>query len=167
MIGGSQLVTDGGGGLALFTWQEMLKPDTIVRSVDLQKAVMLPRLPGFKNVCFTRRLVGFNHTFAPVSSNTTSNKVESVVWHEGTSGRKCKDIALALTLALEKYRDFQTVIYHMDNCTRQNKNYSHYTASIEKCCSANIQADIITPKYLQAGHTFMSAYSFHAIVKDY
>ena len=42
MIGGSQLVTDGGGGLALLTWQEMLKPDTIVRSVDLQKAVIVP-----------------------------------------------------------------------------------------------------------------------------
>ena len=79
MIGGSQLVTDGGGGLALLTWQEMLKPDTIVRSVDLQKVVMLPRLPGLKNVCFTRRLVGSNHTFAPVSSNTTLNEVESVV----------------------------------------------------------------------------------------
>ena len=55
----------------------------------------------------------------------------------------------------------------MDNCTGQNKNYSHYTASIDKVYSAKIQADTIMRKYLQAGHTFMSAGSFHAIIQDY
>ena len=123
---------------------------------------MLPRLPGFKAACFTRRLVGFHHTFAPVGSYTTSNKVESVVWHEGTSGRKCEDIASAVMMALEKDRDVKTVLYYMDYCAGQNKIYALYTAIIDKVNSANIQADTITLKYLQAGHTFMSADSFHA-----
>ena len=70
-------------------------------------------------------------------------------------------------MALETDRDFKTGIYCMDNYTGQNKNYSHYTASIDKVNSDIIQADTITLKYLQAGHTFMSAYSFHAIVQDY
>ena len=69
---------------------ELVKTGTIVRSVDLQKVVMLPRLPCFKAACFTRRLVGFHHTFASVSSCTASNKVKWVVWHEGTSGSKCE-----------------------------------------------------------------------------
>ena len=141
---------------------ESVKPGTIVRSADLQRVVMLPRLPGFKAACFTRRLVGFHQTFAPVGSYTTSNKVESVVWHEGTNGRKCEDIASAVMMALEKDRDFKTVLFYMDNCTGQNKNYALYTAIIDKVNSANIQADSITLKYLQAGHTFMSADSFHA-----
>ena len=70
-------------------------------------------------------------------------------------------------MALEKNKDFKTVIYYMDNCTGQNKNYSHYTASIDKVYSAKIQADTIMRKYLPAGHTFMSAGSFHAIIQDY
>ena len=70
-------------------------------------------------------------------------------------------------MALEKDRDFKTVIYYMDNCTGQNKTYSHYTASINKVNSAKIQTDTIMLKYLRAGHTFMSAGSIHAIIKDY
>ena len=70
-------------------------------------------------------------------------------------------------MTLEKDRDFKTVIYYMDNCTGQNKNYSHYTASIDKVNSAMIQADTIMLKYIQAGHTFMSAGSIHAIIQDY
>ena len=47
MLGGSQLVTED-GGIVPFTWLDMLKPDTIIRSIDLHKVVMLPGLPGFK-----------------------------------------------------------------------------------------------------------------------
>ena len=35
-------------------------------SVDLQKVIMLPHLPGYKTAIFTRRLVMFNQTFAPL-----------------------------------------------------------------------------------------------------
>jgi len=37
-------------------------------SVDLQKVLMLPCLPGMKSAVFTRRLVVFLETFAPLKS---------------------------------------------------------------------------------------------------
>ena len=69
-------------------------------------------------------------------------------------------------MALEKDRDFKTVIYYMDNYTGQNKNYSHYTASIDKVNSANIQADTITLKYLQAAH-IQERIQFSCYLQDY
>ena len=63
-------------------------------------------------------------------------------------GRKCEDIASAVMMALEKDRDFNTVICYMDICTGQNKNYYLDTAITDKVNSANMQADTITLKYL-------------------
>ena len=45
---------------------ESIQEGMIVRSVDLQKVIMLPELPGVKTVCFTRRIIAFHETFAPV-----------------------------------------------------------------------------------------------------
>ena len=45
---------------------------TVVRlffkSVDLQKFLMMPRLPGVKTAVFTRRLVVFHETFVPLKT---------------------------------------------------------------------------------------------------
>ena len=38
----------------------------IVKSVDLQKAIMLAELPHVKTVCFTHCITASNDTFAPV-----------------------------------------------------------------------------------------------------
>ena len=38
----------------------------MVISVDMQKVIMLPRLPRLKQAIFCKRLVLFNETFAPV-----------------------------------------------------------------------------------------------------
>ncbi|XP_051570432.1 uncharacterized protein LOC127450385 [Myxocyprinus asiaticus] len=40
--------------------------DSSVRSVDLQKLIMLPRMPGLKTSIFTKRIVAFHETFASV-----------------------------------------------------------------------------------------------------
>ena len=48
----------------------------------------------------------------------------------------------------------------MDNCS--GKNYTLYTAILDKINSGNLRADTITLIYFQAWHTFMSADSFHA-----
>ena len=40
--------------------------DTSVRSVDLQKVIMLPQIPGVKSIAFTERIIAFYHTFASV-----------------------------------------------------------------------------------------------------
>lgn len=49
----------------------------------------------------------------------------------------------------------------MDNCTSQNKNCAFFTflVYIINCC--HISADMITINYLEPGHTYMSADSFH------
>lgn len=51
-------------------------------SVDLQKVVMLPRMPGVKSPVFTRRLTAYHETFAAVGKKNR-RKTLSVVWHEG------------------------------------------------------------------------------------
>ena len=69
-------------------------------------------------------------------------------------------------MALETDRDFKTGIYCMDNYTGQNKNYSHYTATIDKVNSANIQADTIMLKYPQAAHIH-ERIQFSCYLQDY
>ena len=59
-----------------------------VVSVDMQKVIMLPRLPGLKVVVFCKRIVVFNETFAPVGgSKNGKDKATGVLWHEGIRGR--------------------------------------------------------------------------------
>lgn len=143
-----------------------MEPCTIVRSVDLQKVIMLPRIPGLKTVCFTRRLIIFHETFAPVGVYKTAAKpTQSVVWHEGIAGRKCEDIASTFLIALKIDRDYQHIIYYMDNCAAQNKNWTLFTALTNYINSDLCESETITFKYLEAGHTFMSADSIHAEVE--
>ena len=42
--------------------------DYSFKSVDLQKFLMMPRLPGVKTAVFTRRLVVFHETFVPLKT---------------------------------------------------------------------------------------------------
>lgn len=144
---------------------ENIIPGRIVRSIDLQKVIMLPRLPGFKSACFTRRLVGFHHTFAPVGSYCKDNKVISVVWHEGVSGRKCEDMASSVQLAIKADRYATELLYYMDNCSGQNKNYALYTSLLAAVNDPKLGVEKITLKFLEAGHTFMSADQCHAKVE--
>ena len=54
-----------------------------VVSVDIQKVIMLPRLPGLKVVVFCKRIVVFNETFSPVGlSKNGKDKATDVLWHE-------------------------------------------------------------------------------------
>ena len=53
-------------------------------SVDMQKVIMLPRLPGLKVVVFCKRIVVFNKTFAPAgSSKNGKDKANGVLSHDG------------------------------------------------------------------------------------
>ena len=53
-------------------------------SIDMQKVIMLPRLPGLKVVVFCKRIVVFNKTFAPAgSSKNGKDKANGVLSHEG------------------------------------------------------------------------------------
>jgi len=226
-------------------------PDsTSVRSVDMQKVIMLPRLPGLKTACFTRRIIAFHETFAVVGTqgskniskaskdtqkkkhsiafaanehedienvqrempmgNADNNKVEqerqvtstdnehrqstilkevnmnghnhdnaangatrqnakkshiAVIWHEGLTGRSCHDVTSAFCKAIKQERDIKEIIFWLDNCTGQNKNWCLFTAMITLVNSDVIAAENITFKYFQSGHTFMSADAVHAGVE--
>ena len=53
----------------------------------------------------------------------------------------------------------------MDNCTAQNKNWSLLTSILNLVKTDAIAAETVTFKFLEAGHTFMSADGVHAQVE--
>lgn len=139
-------------------------PSKILFSVDMQKVIMLPRMPGVKTAVFTKRLVAFHETFAPLGSFSKAKGVmpTGVIWHEGISGRNAEDVASTYVkiICSPKYRDIEEFIFWCDNCSGQNKNWTLFTAF---CYLLNVDGcpETITLKYFEKGHTFMSADSFH------
>lgn len=138
--------------------------DYSVRSVDLQKVIMLPRMPGIKSAVFTKRIIAFHETFTTVGKMKivkSKKRTISVVWHEGTAGRKAEEITAAFIKAMKFERDCKHIVYWLDNCSAQNKNWCLYTSLVSLVNSHDVDAEDITLKYFEAGHTFMSADSFH------
>ena len=67
-------------------------------STDLQKVVMLPRMPGIKTVVFMKRITAYNETFAPLGTKEQYPMKTSpfaVTWHEGITKRDADDISSA------------------------------------------------------------------------
>ena len=137
----------------------------IVRRADLQKVIMLPAIPGVKSVCFTRRIIAFHETFAPVRAYNKTSHTISCVWHEAVAGRKAEEIASTFLTAIKQDRDERHVVYYVDNCTAQNKNWCVITSLTNQVNTSDISAETITLKYPESGHTFMSADSVHAEVE--
>lgn len=136
--------------------------DLSIRSVDLQKVIMLPRMPGVKTAVFTKRISAFHETFASVGKKSSSKKNSiSVIWHEGIAGRKAEEVASAFVTALNEERDVKHIIYWVDNCTAQNKNWCLLTSLVCVVNDPMSPLEDITLKYFEPGHTFMSADSFH------
>jgi len=144
--------------------------DTSVRSVDLQKVIMLPRMPGMKTAAFTKRIIAFHETFALMGSTKknefTRKKNISVVWHEAIAGRKAEEIAATFVKALKHERDCKSIIYWLDNCASQNKNWCLLTVLASLVNSRDIRAEELTLSYFETGHTFMSADSVHHGVEE-
>ena len=144
--------------------QEEQSDERSVRSVDLQKVIMLPRILGCKTVLFTKRLVVFHETFATVVSEAKpkiKRKNISVIWHEGCAGRKAEEIASTVKVAVERERDIKHLTYWMDNCSSQNKNWCLFTTLVMVVNDPALAVEDITLKYFEPGHTFMSADSVH------
>ena len=53
--------------------------NVVIRSVDMQKMLMLPRLPGNKTAIFQKHIVAYHQTFATVGTNKTKKNTVSVV----------------------------------------------------------------------------------------
>ena len=134
-------------------------------SVDMQKVIMLPRLPGVKTCVFTRRLVLFHEIFAPLGGNRRGKAV-GVVWNEAVRGRNAEDVASSYVKAMKlpKYRDYKNFVFWTDNCGAQNKNWIIFTAMVGEVNQPG-GPESIAFKYLEKGHTFMSADAFHAQVE--
>ena len=49
--------------------EKRLETGEPIYAADLQKAIMLPQMPGMKTAVFTRRIIAFNETFAPVGGH--------------------------------------------------------------------------------------------------
>ena len=79
--------------------KEIAKHDkkTVYLSADLQKVILLPRLPGYKRSIFTSRLITFNMTFSPIGDIKKAHNSRGLgfLWHEGISGRKDENISSA------------------------------------------------------------------------
>ena len=160
------------GGIARrhyrFDSEEPCESSTAHFSVDLQKVIMLPRLPGIKTCVFTKRIIAFNETFAPLGGKHKSKpgKPIGILWHEAVTGRDTRDIARTNYKLIRsfRHRDCKHFIFCADNCTAQNRNWLLYTAL---CAEVNQKRgrDTITIKYFEKGHTFMSVDSFHHLVE--
>lgn len=140
--------------------------DCPVLSTDMQKVLMLPVMPGVKSAVFTRRLVAFHQTFAPLGPRSKAKPVIGVIWHEAIAGRNAEDVASAFMKCFgrEPYRDAKQFVIWCDNCSGQNKNWTLYTTL---CFTVNRAGgpEQVTLRYLERGHTFMSADSFHASIE--
>ena len=129
-------------------------------AVDLQKVLLLPRMPEFKTVMFTPRLVTFNETFAPLGEATKENPNITVLWHEATSGRNAADLASAFWNFFESVDCNEPLILWLDNCSAQNKNWTLFSMLVR--AAEHFKFPSITLKFFEPGHTFMAADSVHA-----
>lgn len=86
--------------------------------------MMLPHIPGCKSVCFTQRFTTYHETYAPVGQYMIRNIIstESLIWHDAEFGGKAADVTSVFVQALIKDRDFDHIIYYLDNCSAQNKS---------------------------------------------
>ena len=63
-------------------------------AVAMQKVVMLPRMPRVKKAIFTKRLIAFLITFAPLGGRSRNRKPIGIVWNESISGRSDEDVTI-------------------------------------------------------------------------
>ena len=71
---------------------------TVHVSTDMQKVMLLPRIPGVKTCLFVRRLVVFHQAFAPIGATKQRirhrrHQVLACVWHEAIAGRSTADMS--------------------------------------------------------------------------
>ncbi|KAL9701899.1 hypothetical protein quinque_005340 [Culex quinquefasciatus] len=78
---------------------------------------------------------------------------------------KGSDIMSTFTKHMEFNSTVKRIIYWLDNCASQNKNWDMLLHMILLVNSTWIAAERVTFKYLESGHTFMTADSFHASVE--
>lgn len=128
-----------------------------IYAVDMQKILILPKMT-IKNSFFVSRLVVFHETFANLKPGC---KNKCVLWHEAIMGRNGPDVVSAYYNTLIRLNDStKHIIFWVDNCTAQNKNWVLFTACTI-FVNQNWGPESITFKYFEPGHSFMKADSIH------
>lgn len=119
-----------------------------------------------KECMFTQRLTTFHQTMAPAGATDAEHLVLSARWTEAVAGRSGKEMASAILslLSSPQLLERPSLTVWLDNCGGQNKNYMLFQALL---VAVRPKIPFHTPAihYFVAGHTFMSADSFHAAVK--
>jgi hypothetical protein len=145
--------------------------NTVYITSDMQKVLLLPRMPGVKACLFTKRLVVFHQTFAPIgrSKHKQPNRkhlVFSVVWHKGIAGRSAAEVAKVYERCIRHYSEVaQKIVIWMDNCAALNKNWTLFSMIATFLNSPTVSVQEVELRYLEKGHTYMAAGSFHAHVE--
>ena len=88
-------------------------------SVDMEKVLLLPHMPQYKEAIFTRRLVTFNETFARLGSNSAPL---AIIWHEAIGGRKDENVSSTWVTAIRhlaqgRIGGSREIILWADNCS--------------------------------------------------
>lgn len=138
---------------------------TSVYAADLQKVVLLPRMPDVKSSFFLSRLVTFNETFAAMGKKK-KHKHYCILWHEALAGRDASDVACSFIKFLQQQRDTKTIILWMDNCSGQNKNWILYSTLVVYINQESCLTQEIILKYLVPGHTYMAADGLHGRIEQ-
>ena len=117
----------------------------VAMSVDMQKVIKLPRLPGLRQVIFCTRLVLFNETFELVGGWKKSKtlRLTGVLRNEAIKGSSAEDVASAFIHFICKNHDIQRFISWVDNCSAQNKSWFQFTALANEVTEK-------TPQYIQS-----------------
>ena len=61
--------------------------------------------------------------------------------------------------------DFRKVMLWADNCSGQNKSWWLFGALVKEVSKVNGTVVVVTVKFFEPGHTFMSADSFHSQIE--
>jgi len=146
------------------------QPNTVYVSADLMKVILLPYLRKYKAAAFTPRLVTYLEAYTPLGNAAGLLNYISV-WHEAISGRRCWNLAssfyaflIAVSVTYSDHEGSITLVIWLDNCTSQNKNWTlfawllHWVNKLK-----NIRKIIL--KFLEIGHSHMSADSTHGVVE--
>lgn len=130
--------------------------------VDLQKVIQLPRMKSLKREIFVNRIVAYNESFVAVGSNS-KDKPFAVLWHEGITGRDAENIASTYRIFITHHsnREIKNFVFWVDNCVAQNKNWTLLLILLKLVNSNETAAETFEIKFIEPGHTFMSADSFH------
>ena len=138
--------------------------DELVVSADMMRIAVLPIMPH-KTCVFTSRLIAYNETFVPLGGG--KGKGVCVVWHEGVAGRDAPDVASTFMKFAELHRDATSITFWVDNCSAQNKNWTFLSALQHMVNRTDMALNKVTVKYLEKGHTSMSADSVHQVVNKF